>query len=67
MTMKVSQGLRVPLVALPDVGYMLAKGEGKAETAQVFFLAATRATPRLLMGVPGDGRFGQHFASSSQN
>lgn len=55
--MHASKGLGFPVVALPGVGYVLAKGGGESGTAQVFFLAATHATPRLLIGVPGDGGF----------
>ena len=59
MTMKVSKGLEFPVVALPGVGHMPAPGEDEKEAALVFYVAATRATPRLVMGVGGDGGFGQ--------
>ena len=59
MTMKVSKGLEFPVVALPGVGHMPAKGEDEAEAARVFYVAATRATQRLLIGVGGDGGFGE--------
>ncbi len=58
MTMKVSKGLEFPMVALPGVGYMPAKGEDEQEAARVFYVAATRATQRLVIGVGGDGGFG---------
>ena len=58
MTMKVSKGLEFPVVALPGVGHMPAKGEGEKEAARVFYVAATRATQRLAIGVGGDGEFG---------
>lgn len=58
MTMKVSKGLEFPLVALPGVGHMPAAGEDEKEAARVFYVAATRATQRLFMGVAGDGVFG---------
>ena len=58
MTMKVSKGLGFPVVALPGVGHMPAKGEGEKEAARVFYVAATRATQRLAIGVGGDGEFG---------
>lgn len=51
MTMKVSKGLEFPVVALPGVGQMPATGEDETEAARVFYVAATRATQRLLMGV----------------
>jgi superfamily I DNA/RNA helicase len=34
--MKVSKGLEFPVVALPGVGRMPAKGEGEQEAARVF-------------------------------
>lgn len=58
MTMKVSKGLEIPVVALPGVGHMPAKGEGEQEAARVFYVVATRTTQRLLIGVGGDGAFG---------
>ena len=58
MTMKVSKGLEFPVVALPGVGHMPAAEEDEKEAARVFYVAATRATQRLVMGVGGDGGFG---------
>jgi hypothetical protein len=58
MTMKVSKGLEFPVVALPGVGHMPALGEDEKEAARVFYVAATRATQRLVMGVGGEGKFG---------
>lgn len=57
MTMKVSKGLEFPVVALPGVGHMPAAGEDEKEAARVFYVGATRATQRLVMGVGGDGEF----------
>ena len=57
MTMKVSKGLEFPVVALPGVGHMPAKGEDAQEASLVFYVAATRATHRLVVGVGGDGGF----------
>ena len=51
MTMKVSKGLEFPMVALPGVGHMPAEGEDEKEAARVFYVAATRATQKLMMGV----------------
>lgn len=51
MTMKVSKGLEFPVVALPGVGHMPAPGEDEKEAARVFYVAATRATQRLVVGV----------------
>jgi hypothetical protein len=58
MTMKVSKGLEFPVVALPGVGHMPAPREDEKEAARVFYVAATRATQRLVIGVGGDGGFG---------
>lgn len=58
MTMKVSKGLEFPVVALPGVGHMPANGEDEKEAARVFYVAATRATQRLVMGVGGGDGFG---------
>jgi hypothetical protein len=63
MTMKVSKGLEFPVVALPGVGHMPAKGEDEQEAARVFYVAATRATQRLMIGVGGDGGFGSRLGS----
>ena len=51
MPMKVSKGLEFPLVALPGVGHMPTAGEDEKEAARLFYVAATRATQRLVMGV----------------
>jgi hypothetical protein len=61
MTMKVSKGLEFPVVALPGVGHMPAPGEDEQEAARVFYVAATRATQRLVIGVGGDGGFGERL------
>jgi ATP-dependent exoDNAse (exonuclease V) beta subunit len=37
---------------------MPGKGEDEQEAELVFYVAATRATQRLLIGVGGDGGFG---------
>lgn len=58
MTMKVNKVLEFPVVALPGVGRMPAAWEDKKEAARVFYVAARRATQRLVMGVGGDGEFG---------
>jgi len=61
MTMKVSKGLEFPVVALPGVGNMPAPGEDEKEAARVFYVAATRATQRLVMGAGGNCGFGVRF------
>jgi superfamily I DNA/RNA helicase len=63
MTMKVSKGLEFPVVALPGVGHMPAPGEDEKEAARVFYVAATRATQRLVMGVGGQGALGKTLAN----
>ena len=57
MTMKVSKGLEFPVVALPGVGHMPAKGEDEQEAARVFYVAATRATQRLVITHSANGHF----------
>ena len=61
MTMKVSKGLEFPVVALPGVGHMPAAGEDEKEAARVFYVAATRATQRLVIGVCGPSVFGRQL------
>ena len=63
VTMHASKGLEFPVVALPGVGHMPAKGEDEQEAARVFYVAATRATQRLVIGVGGDGGFGIRLGS----
>jgi len=63
MTMKVSKGLEFPVVALAGVGHMPAPGEDEKEAARVFYVAATRATQRLVLGVGGGGGFGNRLGT----
>jgi len=49
-----SEELKFPVVALPGVGHMPAEGEDEKEAARVFYVAATRATHRLVIGVGGE-------------
>lgn len=67
MTMKVSKGLEFPVVALPGVGHMPAAGGDEKEAARVFYVAATRATQRLLMGVAGYGSLGKRVGGLEGN
>ena len=60
--MKVSKSLEFPVVALPGVGHMPATGEDEQEAVRVFYVAATRATQRLVIGVGGDRGFGNKLA-----
>lgn len=63
MTMHVSKGLEFPVVALVGVGNMPAKDMDERDEAKLFYVAATRATQRLILGVGGEGRFGQRLAA----
>ena len=63
MTIKVSNGLEFPVVALPGVGHMPAAGEDEQEAARVFYVAATRATQRLVIGVGGGAGFGERLGT----
>ena len=65
MTMMASKGLEFPVVALPGVGHMPAAGEDEKEAARVFYVAATRATQRLLVTVSGDNGFGQRLNATA--
>ena len=58
MTMKVSKGLEFPVLALPGVGHMPGARKDETEAAWVFYVAAMRATQRLVIGVGGDAGFG---------
>jgi hypothetical protein len=59
LTMHVSKGLEFPVVALVGAGQM--PGEEPEEDARLFYVAATRATHRLLITVSGDGEFGKRL------
>jgi hypothetical protein len=65
MTMKVSKGLEFPVVALPGVGHLPGPGEDQTEAARLCYVAATRATQVLVMGVGGDGGFGKRLGVSA--
>ena len=54
---KASKGLAFPVVALPGVGHMPAKGEDEQEAARAIYVAATRAMQRLVIGVSGNGTY----------
>ena len=57
MTLHVSKGLEFPVVALVGAGRMPAEGEDEREEARLFYVGATRATQRLVIGASGSGRF----------
>jgi DNA helicase IV len=59
MTMKVSKGLEFSVVALPGVGHMPVPGKDEKEEARLFYVAATRAMQRLVVGISGGNGFGK--------
>lgn len=62
MTMHASKGLEFPVVALMGVGQMPAAGEDERDEARLFYVGATRATQRLVIGASGDGGFGRRLS-----
>jgi hypothetical protein len=65
MTMQVSKGLEFPVVALPGVGHIPAAREDEKEAARVFYVAATRATQQLIVGVGGGAGLGKRLIQPS--
>lgn len=63
MTLHVSKGLEFPVVALVGAGRMPAEGEDEREEARLFYVGATRATQRLVIGASGGGRFAERFVA----
>lgn len=61
MTLHVSKGLEFPVVALVGAGRMPAEGEDEREEARLFYVGATRATQRLIVGAGGQGGFGSRL------
>ena len=61
VTLHVSKGLEFPVVALVGAGRMPAEGEDEREEARLFYVGATRATQRLVIGVSGFGGFARYF------
>ncbi len=61
MTLHASKGLEFPVVALVGAGRMLAEGEDEREEARLFYVGATRATQRLVIGASGGGKFAARF------
>jgi superfamily I DNA/RNA helicase len=62
MTMHASKGLEFPVVALAGAGQMPQEGEDAQDEARLFYVAATRATQRLVVAVSGDRAFGSALA-----
>jgi hypothetical protein len=67
MTIHASKGLEFQVVALAGVGNMATQAtstkDAETEIARLFYVAATRATTRLLVTVSGDGVLGQRLAA----
>ena len=57
LKMHASKGLEFPVVALVGAGRMPAEGEDEREEARLFYVGATRATQRLVIGASGGGKF----------
>lgn len=64
MTMHASKGLEFPLVAIPGVGLMPVEDEDERDEARLFYVAATRATHRLIVTASGTGAFGERVCAS---
>ena len=63
LTLHASKGLEFPVVALVGAGHMPAPGEDEREEAKLFYVGATRATQRLIIGLSGGGQFAERFAA----
>jgi len=64
MTMHASKGLEFPVVALPAVGEMPEPNEDVVEEARIFYVAATRATHRLIVTASASRSFWRILTSS---
>ena len=62
---KVSKGLGLTVVALHSMGYTPAPGEDEKEAARVFYVAATRATQRLVITVCGGAKFASQLRTTN--
>ena len=62
--MHASKGLGFPVVALPGAGHIPAKGEDEQEAARVSYVAATRATQRLVIGAGAMRNSGESYEIS---
>ena len=61
LTMHASKGLEFPVVALAGVGHMPTEGKDEKDEARLFYVAATRATHKLVITASGDGGFGRRL------
>ncbi len=64
LTMHVSKGLEFPVVAVSGAGHMPEEGHDEAEEARLFYVAATRATQRLIIPLSGSGKFAARLATA---
>ena len=61
LLMSACNGLEFAVVALPGVGHMPAEDDNEEEEARLFYIAATRATERLVITVSRTGAFGRRL------
>jgi len=66
MTMKVSKGLEFPVVFLPGWEDGLFPSQRSMDEARLFYVAATRATHKLILAASGPGGFGDRLAAHSR-
>lgn len=62
LTMHVSKGLEFPVVVMAGAGQMPEEGLDEADEARLFYVAATRATQRLIIALSGTGKFAARLA-----
>lgn len=65
LTMHVSKGLEFPVVAVSGAGHMPEEGHDEAEEARLFYVAATRATQRLIIPLSGSGKFAARLTTTA--
>ena len=65
LTMHVSKGLEFPVVAISGAGQMPEEAQDEVEEARLFYVAATRATQRLLIPLSGTGKFATRLDAST--
>jgi superfamily I DNA/RNA helicase len=67
MTMHASKGLEFPVVALCGVGQMPGPGEDEKDEARLFYVAATRATQKLVIAADGQAALAQELLAASSS
>lgn len=65
LTMHVSKGLEFPVVAISGAGQMPGNEQDEVEEARLFYVAATRATQRLMITLSGTGKFAERLAAAA--